>query len=114
VCHDRPDDGAGAVDVALCVGHTDHFEIVAAKAAHQVEQPVAEDRRRDGIHRQPIALPDDVAGGQVVAAHAFHRRDHDLRASVDFDDERRGPGVDLFARHTPQLFAVTFVQRHHE
>ena len=39
-------------------------------------------RRRNRVHRQAVALPDDLAGLEVVAADALHRRHDHLRAAV--------------------------------
>jgi hypothetical protein len=75
---------------------------------------VGRHRRRDGIHREPGRLPDDLARLQVVASQLVHARDDDVRPPVVFDDERRRPGVDLVARGAPEFLPRPLVERHDE
>src|SRR5207245_7389928 len=84
------------------------------KSARDEHHAVARNRRRDRIHRDALALPDNAAGLEVVAPYLVHPgRDH-LSAAVVLDDERRGPRVDLLPIHPPQFVAGQRVERHDE
>ena len=55
-------------DVVLGVGEPDGFQVVAAETGRQDHDAIGRDGRRNRIHRRARAVPDDLAGFEVVAA----------------------------------------------
>ena len=49
------------------------------------------------VRRHAAKLPEEFAGGQIVAAGVLGAVDDDLRAAVMLDDQRRVPGAALVA-----------------
>ncbi len=95
-------------------GKPDGLQAVPAESAGQVDEAVARHRRRNRVHGQAGRVPHEFARLEIVAAHAVHAGRDDLGAAAAFDDERRGPGVDLVAFLAPELLAGALVERDDE
>src|SRR5262249_15605944 len=89
-------------------------QTVALETAHDEHHAVGGDGRRNRVHRDARALPEDLSGLEIVAAHLVHSRRNYLRATVLLDYERCGPRVDLLPIDAPDLVAALRVERDDE
>ena len=104
-----PEDFVGAGDVAPG-GEGEGEEGVAFVTAHAKDHAVFHHGTGDGVAGEAGALPDEVAVGEVVAAHFAGGGGDDLRFAAVSHDDRRGPGVAFSAVLFPNGFASLGVE----